>query len=91
MTDSFDPDTIDQDTVRVMSALLMLVGADMLDPGTALVMITDDASPFRDVDTLVMRGAVEACKAIADMGDVDPTTLAAFVAALNGATLETDN
>ena len=84
-----DPfDHVDSDTVDLMAAILMAAGADMIEPGTAVAMLTDEASPFVDVDTLVMRAAVEAIKAVADMGDVDAEQLGLFVSTLRALTSE---
>lgn len=84
MTDDLDPDQLDADTVDLMAALLMMAGADMIEPGTAVLMLLDETSPFADVDELVTRAAVETVKAVAEMGDVTPDDLAAFTGALRG-------
>lgn len=90
MSEQFDPEQLDADTVDLMAALLMMAGADMIEPGTAVLMLLDEASPFADVDELVTRAAVETVKAICEMGDVTPSDLAAFVGALRGVDITAD-
>lgn len=79
-----DPrDDLDQDTAATMRVLLMLAGADALEPGTALVLLSEVDSPLTGIDAAIVRGAVEAINAVAAMGDVTPEQLAEFAAYLD--------